>query len=286
MAFSTAPADGSKRYIYGYPAPDGKPQTNYEEEYHPVDFHDIRSVPNYETEFTTDRSGFQVVKDNAATPDLLAAIAERNDERILKEYYPQVENILLKFVDGAKKVLIFDHTVRVSTGNVNADGSVLNETPESRKPARRAHVDQTTWAGYDRVRRHVEDKELAQKLLKGRVRIVNVWRPLRGPVQDVPLGFVDYRTVDPEKDLHESDLFFPERRGEIYAISPSDKHNWYYLKDQYPDEVSLIKCFDTQEGVAKLTPHGAFDIPNVPEGTLPRQSIEVRALVFDLDGSE
>ena len=89
----------------------------------------------------------------------------------------------------------------------------------------------------------------------------SVWRPLRGPVQDVPLGFVDYRTVDPEKDLHESDLFFPERRGEIYAISPNDNHKWYYVRDQYPDDVALIKCFDTQEGVAKRKLFVAFELP-------------------------
>ncbi|KAG8682604.1 hypothetical protein FRC08_014864 [Ceratobasidium sp. 394] len=48
-----------------------------------------------------------------------------------------------------------------------------------------------------------------------------------------------------------------------------------------PDEVVLIKCFDSKldGSVATFTPHTAIDVPTAP-GTPERQSIEIRALVF------
>jgi hypothetical protein len=47
-----------------------------------------------------------------------------------------------------------------------------------------------------------------------------------------------------------------------------------------PDEVLLIKGWDSvQDGRARFTPHGAFDLPDTPDNAAPRESIEVRTLV-------
>ena len=58
-------------------------------------------------------------------------------------------------------------------------------------------------------------------------------------------------------------------------------HKWYFLSDQRPDEVILIKCYDSDEKVARLTPHTAFEDNGSPSEAPKRQSIEVRVLVFD-----
>jgi hypothetical protein len=53
--------------------------------------------------------------------------------------------------------------------------------------------------------------------------------------------------------------------------------------DGDPRELRLLKnSFDSiQDGsVAICTPHTGFKDPRTPEGTPPRQSIELRALVF------
>ena len=79
-----------------------------------------------------------------------------------------------------------------------------------------------------------------------------------------------------------------EVRGETLGVAPSDKHKFYYMKDMTPDEVMLLKCFDSwgegmpngKKGLAVRTPHTAFLDPNTPEGAPGRQSIEVRCLVF------
>ena len=75
-------------------------------------------------------------------------------------------------------------------------------------------------------------------------------------------------------------LIYPNRRGETFTVKPNPNHRWYFKYAQRPDEVTLIKCFDTEEGVARRVPHSAFEDPSEVEGREARESIEVRALVF------
>jgi hypothetical protein len=47
------------------------------------------------------------------------------------------------------------------------------------------------------------------------------------------------------------------------------------------DEAVLIRCFDSaREGAARFSAHGAFEDPTTPADAPPRESIEVRTLVF------
>lgn len=63
-------------------------------------------------------------------------------------------------------------------------------------------------------------------------------------------------------------------------------HKWNYLYKQTPEEVLLIKCFDSKtDGRARRVPHSAFVNPE-HEGEKKRESIEVRALVFHPDDTE
>jgi hypothetical protein len=46
------------------------------------------------------------------------------------------------------------------------------------------------------------------------------------------------------------------------------------------DEATLIKCYDSAEDKARFTAHSAFEDPTAPADALPRESIELRTLVF------
>lgn len=85
-------------------------------------------------------------------------------------------------------------------------------------------------------------------------------------------------------------------RTETWAVKPGSyhtahQHRWYYKYAQRPDEVMLIKCFDSNTAnEARRTPHSAFEDPTHPDNAVNgnegdkdlsgRESIEVRALVF------
>ncbi len=65
----------------------------------------------------------------------------------------------------------------------------------------------------------------------------------------------------------------------INDYTPS--HRWFYASAMRRDEVMLIKCFDSaNDGRARFVPHSAFVDPTTPAGALPRESIELRTLVF------
>jgi hypothetical protein len=58
------------------------------------------------------------------------------------------------------------------------------------------------------------------------------------------------------------------------------------LRKQTPGEVVLIKCFDSKtDGRARRVPHSAFVNEEFVDEA-PRESIEVRALVFHPDDTE
>lgn len=89
-------------YQYVYEPPTDKPSHNIGSDPHSVVVHDVRGR---ESEFTLDKNGFQFVKHESAEKDFT------DHEKIEHEYYKEVEELLKKEL-GAKRVFIFDHTIR------------------------------------------------------------------------------------------------------------------------------------------------------------------------------
>jgi hypothetical protein len=141
-------------------------------------------------------------------------------------------------------------------------------------------VDQTFEAAINRVHLHLKDE--APRLLKSRVRLINVWRPISNPVAHNPLAVLDARTFD-FTDLVPIRFIFPNREGSVYSLRHEKRHSWYYLSDQTPEEVVMFKCFDSLDDgrTARCCPHSAFTDTTSPADAPSRESIEVRALVFD-----
>ena len=73
------------------------------------------------------------------------------------------------------------------------------------------HIDQTYEASVKRVHQLLGAD--ADRLLKGRVRIINVWRPIRNPVAHKPLAVSDWRYLDTEHDLVLVRFIYPDRVG-------------------------------------------------------------------------
>lgn len=78
-----------------------------------------------------------------------------------------------------------------------------------------------------------------------------------------------------------SDLVYPHRVGETYSVRYNPAHHWFYVPEMQPHEVLLLKCYDSEtDGRARFAPHGAFTDPTTPPDAPPRESIELRTLVF------
>lgn len=247
---------------FTFEPPPGEPQSNVVPEPHAVPIYDARSVVD---SISLDREGFALVRQRSAVRDFY------NDDEVRSTYYPEAER-LIKQATGADRVFVFDHTVRKRVaGAADRSGGL-------RQPVGRVHVDHTVKSGPQRVRDLIPDE--ADALLKGRVQIINLWRPIRGPLQDAPLAVCDARTVKFD-ELVGADLVYPNRVGETYSVKYSPEHRWFYVPEMTADEILLLKCFDSEtDGRARFAPHTAFVDPTTPANAAPRESIELRTLVF------
>ncbi|KAH8888363.1 methyltransferase-like protein [Thozetella sp. PMI_491] len=266
LNFYQHPADGSAPFNHVDTPPAGLPQRNYSDVAEPTVIEDARGR---EGDFTLDRDAFVFVRN-------VAPSAERDfadDDSIKANYYPEVEQLLLDQIPGSNRVFLFDHTIRRAQPNAH------------RGPVNRVHIDQTAESAIMRVRRHMGED--AEKLLQGRYRIVNVWRPLnKGPVESFPLAFASSKTLLDEDVIPVQHRYANGYNGYTAAIKKGDAQKWYYLSGMTGDERILIECFDSEalkegSGVeGGRVAHTAFEHPGTREGAEGRESIEVRALVF------
>lgn len=230
---------------------------------HDVVIDDARAMAE---QLDLDRQGFALMRHPTAVRDFY------DDDEVRRVYYPEME-ALVRSVTGAGKVIVFDHTIRVDDEDMQARLKV-------RAPVKGVHNDFTTRSAPQRVRDLLPADE-AEARLKKRYGSINVWRPIRGPVKTKPLVICEYGSID-DQDLVAAERHYPDGRiGGIYYLVHNPKQRWYYFPRMERDEVVLLKCFDSlTDGTARWTAHGSFDDPNSPTNATPRESIEIRTLLF------
>jgi hypothetical protein len=224
----------------------------------------IRNARELLGKLSLDTNGFVLTEHETAVKDFY------DPEEVKSVYYPEVER-LIKRVTGAERVLIFDHTVR---------NQVLAKRGEkgARRPAKMVHNDYSLKSAPRRVRDHLPEE--ADRLLSNRFAEINVWRPIRGPIESSPLALCDARSLSAE-DSVPTDLINRDSVGEILGFLYNPQHRWYCFPRMTPNEAILLKCYDSKDdGRARFTAHTSFEDPKSPPDAAPRESIEVRALVF------
>jgi hypothetical protein len=224
----------------------------------------VRNGREMLNKLSLDTNGFVLTEHETTVKDFY------DPDEVKSVYYPELER-LLKRVTGAERVVIFDHIVR---------NPLLAERGEkgARSPAKFVHNDYTFKSAPRRVRDLLPEE--ADRLLKNRFAEINVWRAIRGPIESSPLALCDARSLRTD-DIVPIDLVYRDRVGEIYGFLYNSKHRWYYFPRLERSEPILLKCYDSKEdGRARFTAHTSFDDPNSPQDAAPRESIEVRALIF------
>ena len=215
-----------------------------------------------------EQNGFVLVPHRTAVRNFLDA------GELKATYYPEVE-ALVRQHSGAKRVVVFDHTLR-------SGSEAEREARLIREPVLSAHNDYTEWSGPQRVRELMGDE--AVRLLARRFAIIQVWRAAydnaADPILANPLALADARSVAFE-DLLVAERRYPQRVGQTYRLKYSPRHRWFYFPRMRRDEALVFKVYDSEkDGRARFTPHTSFDDPATPGGAPPRQSIEARALAF------
>lgn len=274
-AMELAPDAGYVEADLNYIVDDGIPPVRYvdwpEEEhkahratYEPrrVRIHNGRTAGE---EFTLPSHGFRLVPHPTQVRSFL------DEDEIKRVYYPEIET-LIKAESGARRVLVFDHTVRTPDTGQHAEGWV-------RDTVRYVHNDYTEASAPQRVRDLLPPDE-AEAALGRRFAIIQVWRSIAPRVESEPLALCDGRTI-PEVGFIRNQRRYRERTAETYHIAYHPDHRWFYFPLMTWDEAIVFKVFDTDaDAGVRFTAHSAFDDPTSPPDAAIRQSIEMRALAF------
>lgn len=252
-------------YSYAYQPPQGQAweNANYERVRTPI--YDARQARP-----TIDHEGFEL----RPAPSEVTNFSD--EAQVLSTYYAECADLALQ-VTGARRAYVFDHLVRrrdPSHGELNFGHRSKGQAVP---PNGRIHNDYTEASGRRRLGMVLSDPQAAAAVR--RYAIVNIWRSIRAPVRDTPLALCDARTVM-TIDLVAGEVRYPRRTGEIYYMLHSPLHRWYYLPEMDVNEAVVFKQYDSQvSGVARFTPHAAFELPDIPADAVPRESIESRCLV-------
>ncbi|MFP6706931.1 MAG: CmcJ/NvfI family oxidoreductase [Alphaproteobacteria bacterium] len=147
---------------------------NYETEDQLVTVHDMRPLAGA---LSLDRQGFELHGHLSKVDDLYS------DAAIFGTYDREIEDLLIA-ATGARRVVVFDRTRR-------SDGPDRAANPDGQRgPATRVHVDYPVKSGPQRARDILGGAEVDRILATGgSITEVNVWRPIKGPIQRSPLAW-------------------------------------------------------------------------------------------------
>jgi hypothetical protein len=199
-------------------------------------------------------------------------VANFGDEAERKRVYDLEVEALIRKHSGASKVVVFDHTIRISD-------ETMQEKANARPTVKSVHNDYTEASAPRRLREIVGDEEAERRFAK-RWAIVQVWRPIRGTVVIDPLGICDGRSI-PRQGFIRVERRYKYRTGEVYHIAHNPAHVWYYFPRMERHEALVFKVFDSDVSKAsRFTAHSAFDDPATPPNAPPRESIETRTFAF------
>jgi hypothetical protein len=269
------PATATLRANFNYVIPTGKPAIRY------IDWPEMEHnavPPEYELREMTVRNGrplrdtFKLDVHGFVFVDHQTTVQDFTDEAERKRVYdPEVEALIKKH-SGAAAVVVFDHTIRITDDE-------SQRVSGARATVKGVHNDYTEKSAPIRLREIVGDEE-AERRMKKRWAIIQMWRPIRGPVMIDPLGICDGRSI-PQKGFIRVERRYKYRTGEVYHIAYDPQHAWYHFPHMTRDEALVFKVFDSDVSKpSRFTAHSAFDDPTTPADAPPRESIETRTFAF------
>ncbi|KAF2434684.1 hypothetical protein EJ08DRAFT_426532 [Tothia fuscella] len=263
----------TKPYIVNLPlsrVPAGKRTNQICAAYTDIVVRDIRAA---ETEYTLDRNGFELSR---SIPMSLDYEDFRYPSKVRDIYCENVKHALVK-MRGAELGDILHLAIRRRHVSFPQQPRG-NEEAETAQPVQGVHYYTPTRA-YQSLQKAFGDDQAAAFWKERRVEIIQVWRPIAGPVLDWPLGVCDRNSVDEAIDLVSTDNVWTHMVAETYNLFHNPKHLWYFVSKQIESDALLFKGFDNMDGKASFCPHAAFELDNMGANGKMRESVECAILL-------
>jgi len=207
-------------------------------------------------------------------------------------YYPEIEKLLLEFFPGATDALVYNHDVfdKDYQGDRSEDQEAKN--PGVTNYIFRVHNDLNDNSGRVRCRellvsnlrnfgreQHYTEAEADAKMSR-RFMSINLAKPME-TIGQYPFVLCAWPSFAKQPYINNYRIY-DDRVGETTRFTYSPDHQWYWFPQQKPNEVSMLKCYDsvTDGSVSRWSFHSAAYDPTAPTDAPCRKNIVVRSFVF------
>ena len=261
--------------------------------YFPVVLRDARRIEEYYPGLSPygrecmDRLGVSLAHvDSACTNFYDAAEVER-------VYYPEIESLLLEFFPEANDALVYSHDVfdkhyegdrtedqAAKNPGVNAAYANLvhNDLNDNSGRVRCRELLTQNLRNFGREQRYTVAE--AESKMSRRFMSINLAKPME-TVRQNPFVLCAWPSFADQPYINNYRVY-DDRVGETTRFTYRPEHEWYWLPQQTPTEVSMLKCYDsvTDGSVSRWSFHTSSIDPTAPDDAPCRKNLVVRSYVF------
>ena len=208
-------------------------------------------------------------------------------------YYPEIEKLLLDFFPGATDALVYNHDVfnKDYTGdrkedqaaknpgvNVNYANIVHNDFNDNSGRVRCRELLTQNLRNFGRQVHYTEEE--ADAKMSRRFMSINLAKPME-TVGQYPFVLCAWPSFADQPYITNYRIY-DDRVGETTRFTYRPEHEWYWFPQQKPNEVSMLKCYDsvTDGSVSRWSFHTSCVDPTAPENAPCRKNLVVRSFVF------
>jgi hypothetical protein len=208
-------------------------------------------------------------------------------------YYPEMEKLLLEFFPGATDALVYNHDVFDKDYKGDRTEDQANKNPGvNASYANIVHNDLNDNSGRVRCRelltrnlrnfgrqQHYTEAQADAKMSR-RFMSINLAKPME-TVGQFPFVLCAWPSFADQPYITNYRIY-DDRVGETTRFTYRPNHEWYWVPQQKPTEVSMLKCYDsvTDGSVSRWSFHSACIDPTAPDDAPCRKNLVVRSFVF------
>jgi len=208
-------------------------------------------------------------------------------------FYPEMEKLLLEVFPDATDALVYNHDVfdRDYQGdraedqanknpgvNANYANLVHNDLNDNSGRVRCRELLTKNLRNFGREQRYTEAE--ADEKMSSRFMSINLAKPME-TVEQNPFVLCAWPSFADQPYINNYRVY-DDRVGETTRFTYRADHDWYWIPNQTPTEVSLLKCYDSvlDGSVSRWSFHTACIDPTAPEDARCRKNVVVRSYVF------
>jgi hypothetical protein len=208
-------------------------------------------------------------------------------------FYPEMEKLLLEFFPDATDALVYNHDVfdkdyegdrtedqDNKNPGVNATYAYLvhNDLNDNSGRVRCRELLTKNLRNFGRVQHYTEaeaDAKMARRFMS-----INLAKPME-TVGQHPFVLCAWPSFADQPYIT-SYRIYDDRVGETTRFTYRPEHEWYWVPQQQPTEVSMLKCYDsvTDGSVSRWSFHTSCIDPTAPADAPCRKNVVVRSFVF------